>query len=262
MTRVTFDSNVWRIVASPDKFPREKLLQTYQKINDLIQKKCILPCLAETVFTLEAIKEIDRKIFFGSYESEVSCSTEEAGNGQIKISLAIKPKADAHPGNNPYLSAHLEDALKLGFKLLRQPRIAGVKNPDISEEWFLADNGVSIGERQDKFNTCLSEIELRGCGINHIKSIGNRFSGGQHWLVGIRNAPASEDDNIAKAVAEWADGDSVAAHFAYDNTYFCTKDIGKSSGPNSILAEVNKKWVITKYNVRFVSPIQLEEEFK
>ena len=259
MIRVTFDSNVWRIVASPDKFPKEQLLQAYRKINDLIQNKCILPCLAETVFTLEAIKKIDRKIFFGSYEPEVTASAQETGNGQIKISLVIKPKANVHPGNNSYLSTHLQDALKLGFKLLHQPRIAGVKNHDISEEWFLADNNVAIEKRQDRFNACLSEIESRGCGISHIKNIGNNFSNGRHWLEGIRNAPTGEDANIVKAVAEWADGDSVAAHVAYKNTYFCTKDKGKNTAYNLILSEANKLWLDSKYNVKFVTPTELEE---
>jgi hypothetical protein len=258
MIRVTFDSNVWRNIASPNQFPKDQLFQTYQKINEFIQKKKMLPCLAETVFTLEAVKKTNRRAFLESYEPEITTSAQETGDGQIKISMVIKPKANVHPGNNPYLSAHLQDALQIGFKLLHQPRLARVKNPDILEEWFLVDNDIPIEERQKKFE-CLLEIESRGCGISHIKNIGNNFSNGQHWLDGIKNAPTSEDVNIAKAVAEWADGDSVAAHIAYDNRYFCTKDQGKNTASNLILSKTNKQWLTSVYNVEFVTPIQLEE---
>jgi len=191
---------------------------------------------------------------------EVVTSTQESGDGQIKLSIVIKPKTNAHPGNNPHLSAHLQDALKLGFKLLHQPRIAGVKNPNILEEWFLSGMDIPIEERQERFNTCLLEIESRGCGISHIKNIGNKFSKGQHWRFGIKNAPDTEDVNIIKAVAEWADGDSVAAHVAYNNTYFCTKDKGKNTASNLILSEANKLWLTSKYNIKFVTPSELEEE--
>ena len=253
--RITFDSNVWRIVASPDKFPNEKSIESFKKIRQAIIDGAILACLSETVFTLEAIKKQDRKEFFSSYKPKINFAEEEQ-NGAIKISMSIGPDKQHHPGNNRYLSSHLQDALSIGIKLLRCPRISGVINPDIEGCYFLTDDVVAIGKRQDDFATVGREIETQNAGIYHIKSIGHKYNSTK-WIDGIRSAPDSEKSNIAKAVAEWADGDSVAAHVAYGNTLFCTRDIAKSSGDNSVLSQRNKEWMTEKYNVEFVTPEEL-----
>ncbi|MDD5670063.1 MAG: hypothetical protein PHN49_00310 [Candidatus Omnitrophica bacterium] len=239
--RVTFDSNVWRKVASPTNFPKEKNIAIYKNINLLIKNNRILPCLPETIFTLEAIKRTDRRTWLESY---------------------LNSKPNAHPGNTPQLSSHLQDALKLGFKLLRQPRNAGAKNPAMLEESFLSDTEISQSERQKLFFESLEQIELIGCGMHHIKNIGKEYSHGKQWLQGIKNAPANREDDIIKAIAEWADGDSVAAHIAYKNKYFCTEDKGRNEKITSVLSKTGKELFASKYGIIFVTPTELNELFK
>lgn len=261
MLRVTFDSNVWRIVADPGKFPREPSRACFETINQALHTNQLLACLAETIFTLEGVKRTDRKEFFASYVPAFGFVPEILPDGQMSISMSIEPDPNHHPGNNRILAAHLRDALDLGFRLLRCPRIAVFKNPDILEHFFLADTEVPMGKRQDTFARCVREIESRGCGIAHLKEIGMQYAGrNQSWQYGIANAPDGQEGRISKAFGEWADGDSVAAHIAYANRYFCTRDIAKSGGPNSILAPRNRSWLTTTYNTEFVTPEELADK--
>jgi len=58
---VTFDSNVWRKIASPMNFPKDPEQKINEKLNLLVKQGQIKGYLSETIFTLEAIKRIDRK---------------------------------------------------------------------------------------------------------------------------------------------------------------------------------------------------------
>lgn len=63
--KITFDSNIWRKVASPDKFPKEPSINDIRLIKEAIDKEEIIPFLCETIFTLEAIQEKGVKSAFG-----------------------------------------------------------------------------------------------------------------------------------------------------------------------------------------------------
>lgn len=259
MIRVTFDSNVWRPIASPDRFPKEKAMTTFSRIRQAIIDKEVLACLSETMFTLEAVKKNNRKEFFANYRADITASPQIVADGRIAIDITIKPHLTNQPTNTPHLAAHLADALTIGFSLLRcGGRIGGLRNFDIQESSFLDDKKVSLEERLETFLTCLTEIEQHGCGIKHAKDIGQKYARiGQPWYVGLGAAPDFEDKAISKAIAEWADGDSVAAHIAYKNDYFCTRDVAKAAGTDSILSPQNRDWLTSQYGVKFVTPEQL-----
>jgi hypothetical protein len=69
-----------------------------------------------------------------------------------------------------------------------------------------------------------------------------------------------EHREIQKAVGEWADGDSIAAHIAYENNCFCTRDAGKTADGASILDSGNRKWLEAFYGVQFISLTGLARE--
>ncbi|MGO8880148.1 MAG: hypothetical protein ACLPVO_05270 [Desulfomonilaceae bacterium] len=259
MIRVTFDSNVWRPIASPDKFPKEPAIATFQAIRQAIIDKKVLACLAETMFTLEALKKDNRKEFFANYQPEFATSVQEQPDGWIAMGFAVKPHPTNQPTNTPHLAAHLADAVAIGFRVLRcGARIGGLRNPDIKESYFLEDTHVSQGERLNTFGLCLTQIEKRGCGIKHAKEIGEKYAKpGQTWFDGFGEAPDSEKGPVAKAIAEWADGDAVAAHIAYKNDHFCTRDVAKAAGTDSILSPQNRAWLGATYGVQFVTPEEL-----
>jgi hypothetical protein len=161
----------------------------------------------------------------------------EQPDGTVKMSLSMGPDRSAHAGNTHYLSKHWTDAEKLGIKLLHCPRVSATTSPALKAEWFIS----VTHNLASKFSACGREIEFNGRGISRLKEIGNRYaSTGQPWHKGITLSPESEEAAIAKAVAEWADGNAVAAHYAYENDYICTRDIAKSGGVNSVFAPKNR----------------------
>ena len=252
--RITFDSNVWRIISSPENFPNEPSIEDFETIRKTIEDNRITPFLCETIFTLEAIQRKNRKQFFSEYRLKIDTSEQVEGN-EIKLSFSVGPDRTAHPGNNSYLEKHLADAIAIGFQLIKLPRIAGVVNPDIEEHFY---KHINLGSYHDKVFSVAREIESKGAGIFHIKELGNRYN--VHWMTGIEQAPGHEEGNIAKAIAEWADGDSVACHIAVGGDYFCTRDTANRAGSGSILGQANVAWLKEEHNFQIISPEDLAQQ--
>jgi hypothetical protein len=251
--KITFDSNVWRKIASPEKFPKEPSLQDFIIIRKAINENKITPFLCETVFTLEAIQRKERKDFFSSYKPIINFSDQVIGD-MISLSISIEPDKYAHPGNlkDSYLDLHFQDAIDIGFQIIKLPRVGGVVNSDIEQKFYSHDN---LSAYLDKVFEIGREIELKGAGISHIKELGEKYN--SLWQVGITTAPPTENGNIATAIAEWADGDSVACHIAVEGDYFCTRDNAKKAGNKSIFSNKNLEWLKKDYNFHTISPESL-----
>ena len=142
--KVTFDSNVWRIVVTPSRFPGEAALQSFQAIRSAIIDSRMKPFLVETAFTLETIQRGDRQQFISDYKPSPAFDGPPQPDGSLKVRGVIGPNPGAHPGLNPVIAAHLEDAINLGFKLLRSPRVLGVQNPALPATFYLADDSATI----------------------------------------------------------------------------------------------------------------------
>lgn len=253
--KITFDSNVWRLVLDPEKFSNDPEIEYCRQINEYIKKGYLLPCISETMFTYEAINKVNRKEFFANYKAEIEASPLPSKDGMTGIRFTIKPDVSYHPGNNSYFSKYLEKAIHLNFKILKCVRIGGIVNPEITEDMFLVQDEVEMHYRLDTSAKVskIIEDELK-CGFHHIKEIGIKYSPTLNdWKEGIKNAPDSVNVNIAKAVAEWADGDSIAAHIAYKNDYFCTRDKAISAGNTSILSSNNLAVLKKKYGLKIIS---------
>jgi hypothetical protein len=235
--KVMFDSNVWRIIVSPRRFPRESSLTGFSTLRNAIGNHRIEAFLSETVFTIEAIKRVNRKQFISTRKVKDPVS----GATEVTIGLA----------NNPILMSHFSDAKAMGFRIVRFPRIAGFENTDVDPYLFRLPSS-DLESYQKKAFEVGSRIEKAGSGIAHIRQIGQKFH--RAWLNGLRMAPESEDGNISKAAAEWADGDSVAVCIALGCDYFCTRDVAKSAGKDSILGAKNLLWLDSDYGFRIISP--------
>jgi hypothetical protein len=255
--RVTFDSNVWRPIVTPHKFPQDAAQPDFQAILASIKSGQIKAFLSETTFTLEAVERKNRKAFFGAYKLKARISEQESDDGSVRLQINLAPDPSLHAKNSFHLTTHWGDAQPLGFKLLRCNRLAGVVNFDVKNEDFAPDDRVEINKRQEEFGRCSRAIEAAGCGIEHLKAIGKKYSQGKPWLDGIAIAPDTEEPEIIKAVAEWADGDAVACHYAYGNDYFCTKDEAKAAGSHSILSSGNRTSLLQQFNIQFVTPARL-----
>lgn len=253
--KITFDSNVWRKIVSPQNFPKDPLTETYFRINQAIISGKIEAYLSETIFTLEAIKRIERKDFFSKYKPKHAYNISEK-DGIVNISASIASNPELHPGNNEFLNEHLNDALNIGFKIINIPRIGTVANPDLEGKKINLHN--SEFEKMAQVSERIMELKA---GIYDITRIGEKYYP-HSWFIGVGKAPDSENHQIASAVAEWADGDSVALHIALNGDYFCTNDNAKKAGSNSVLSKKNIEILNTEFNFKKINPLELSELIK
>lgn len=258
MLRVTFDSNVWRKVASPERFQKDPSRQVYELLHCAVKEQRIIGLLPETIFNLETIQTKQRQQFFGNYRPSIESQVVSATDEGIHMRVKIGPDLNAHPGNSAYHNIHLADALSIGFRLLSAPRVALPRSPDIKREYFFEEDSDKVGARLDRYHAAGREIEALGCGMAHIRALGQRYARtGEIFLDGLRSVPESEKHLISKAIAEWADGDAIAAHIGYEADFFCTHDQGISAGSDSILSAKFRQIIAAKYGVRFVLPDEL-----
>jgi hypothetical protein len=97
--------------------------------------------------------------------------------------------------------------------------------------------------RMDKVNEMAIAIATRGLGQAIPVGLGLQFIARDGvsepilWFQGLRRAKSNrERKQIVKAVAEWADGDSIAAHYGYGiDLFFVTlgrRDQGDPENPS------------------------------
>ena len=258
--KIIFDSNVWRQISTPSRFPGNPSIEDYKKIRKAIEEHKIQPFISETVFTIEAIKKVERKEKIGNRKSKIGYNEHIKENGLVKMQFSIGPSKGINFANNPILKQHFDDAINLGFNIVRFPRIAGFTNDELENVRYI-QTGKQLEDFQKKVFEVGDEIQKHNAGIAQIKQIGLRYNSVK-WIDGVKVAPDSEKGNIAKAVAEWADGDSVAISIALECDYFCTMDEAKSAGNDSILSHNNLTWLSSKYDFKTISPEKLTKIIK
>ncbi|MBK8172738.1 MAG: hypothetical protein IPK60_20705 [Sandaracinaceae bacterium] len=254
--RVTFDSNVWRIVASPSQFPREPAIEQFRHINKLISQGKIRAFLSETLFNLESIPKAQRAAFLKSAVSRFRSNLSLSGDNRVLIT--VEAQHNPYPPQPSFVADHVRDAISLGFKLLHCYRIATPLNPIVNQDWYCEKSEASGEPLNERFGECVRFVEEMGCGRQWLVDIATKSSNGtEPWQSGLCRLDETEGDLVSKAVAEWADGDSIAAHWAYGNDFFCTRDTGKSAGHASVLAPSNLKKLRAKFEVLVGAPEQL-----
>jgi len=249
--KVTFDSNVWRWVVAPEDTPVQKDSAIYREINRLCSDGLIDGYLSGSMFAWEAVTRLERKDVLSKDHGNIALSELEEVGHCLRRTITIGPDPTAHPGTPEKFIYYLEKARGLGFKVMHIPRLGYLSNLDLTEKYW-ADYDVLIGER---FADVVGVIESRGCGMAQLRSIGHRYA--TNWLKAMEIAPAREIKAVAKAVAEWADGDSVAIHLAYGNDFFCTKDTAKGAGQHSVMASKNVVCLAKMFDLKKVSPEEL-----
>lgn len=255
--KIIFDSNVWQIVTLPSDFPNEPLIADFIKINQAILDKKIEPFLSETIFTIEAIRKVERQDFFSSTSAKISTKEKTTDNGGISLGFTVGPnEKDAIVfAERRILKKYFDKAIELGFNIARLPRIGGLVNPEVDAARYKQDES-SLSEYLNKVFEVGEKIEAAGAGITQIEEIGKQY-GNPVWFKGLKSAPETDIKKIAKAAAEWADGDSVAISIALGCDYFCTRDQAKGAGSKSVLSAPNLAWLNSDYGFKTILPEDL-----
>jgi hypothetical protein len=257
---VTFDSNIWEVIVLPEKLAVHPRRAELQIIRDHILSGQITPFISDVIFTLEAIRTKDRAATIRDVRLRTR-KTESHSDSGLKISININADFSHHPGLNDHLRKALAAALPMGFKLIKVNRIGFpmveahlYKNPSEKPE---PPKSHQIFQDFDEAGIGSAHAKRRG---NELKSTNNLLRDRAPLLAFAESRSPEDDDLVSKIVAEWADGDSVIAHYEYDHDFFCTLDEGKSTPLASVLDSSRRPWLLQNYGIKIVSPAELVQE--
>jgi hypothetical protein len=263
--KITFDSNVWECIVDPAKLLQHQDASALQKIRGAIESGQASSFISDVVVTLESIRKADRAGFFRSVRISSASSepvVERGGDGSTHISHSVTMNAsfEHFPTLHPKLSTPLKSALTLGFKLINVPRIGWMRLDDGLYKPQLSDER-QLGELLDRTHFAAEAFERQGCGVAWVTALGEISLRDHPELTqrGIRSpllafAHGNDQDAIPDAVAEWADGDALAAHYGHQHDVFCSLDRGSCAGSRSILYNSRREWLRHQFGLQIRCP--------
>jgi hypothetical protein len=214
--------------------------------------------ICDAIITLEGIKVDDRAAVFGSTALNSGIVPDE-DNSTIHINMKVEQplRKAIHPKQAERFSA----ALEFGLKLIGAPRTGMPRVEVPGGNPYVEESEAALSLRLDRYFEIAEAIKERGFGTTQAKLLAQRFAdrGGQQipWFKALGAAKdVHEVREVARAVAEWADADSIAAHYGYGNDLFCTRDEGVSAG-ESILDSGNRAWLLQTFGIQFVTPSEI-----
>lgn len=250
--RVTFDSNVWQKIVEPNLARKTSFHHAFLVVHNALLTKRIHSFICGTVGTLEAIRSAGRRAYFTSMKPKVSVNADVRGN-EIALGISIGAIHEQHPGLPGVLMERLQSAFALGMRLMRAPRIALPLPASFMNLAIFADeiDVPTSAARDNEWAEMVQLIEQRGVSSGVLRSLTAK-AGGRTGTIG--------EQEFARAVTEWAHGDSVAAHVVYRNDVFCIEDHGKSTDGPSVLDYENRLWLRTTSGTKFATISQLADQ--
>lgn len=257
---VTFDTGALDDVVRLDRPQSPTEPADAARVRAAVESGAIRGFFSETLITLEGIQRDDRIAVLGSARLERN-SWSPAPN-VIAMSLSFRQdRKPLHPG----FSRRIDVAREIGMRALMAPRLLGSGCCARDDDGTLFEAPADLEEFVSKSTSLRNEIGARRVGHAAAVNLGLRFSArdgvAEWWYHGLLRAKdIHERRKVVRAVAEWADGDSIAAHYGYGVELFCSKDHGgRRGGSASILDPDNRKWIAATFGIRFVDMAELAE---
>jgi hypothetical protein len=251
--RVTFDTNTFDKVVRPTVYAGDPHYSECTAIHEALKRGDVLGFISETIIVLEGIGKDDRASVFGT--TNVQSRTEQVSDDTFEITLT--PQQPARKPVHAKQTERFVEAFNLGFRLLGAPRI-GV--PRVEGDFYVSEADEALTERLDRFVTLARAMEARGLGHPRVLAIARCWAArapNEPWYRVLGKAQdIHETRKVARAVAEWSDADSVAAHYGYGNDLFCTVDVAAGEGRRgdaAILDVENRRWLSSNYSIKFGS---------
>jgi len=270
---VTFDSNVWESIVDPAKLAVHADAVALGEIRRAIEDKRVAAYLSDVTVLLESIRKADRGTFFADIKtatrrSEDAPSVDPSGMPVIKSTLTIRSVFDHFPRPHEKLSSALERAFALGFKLIKVPRIGWMRLNGELYKPLETDEG-SLGARLNRTHHAATVFEAAGCGAAWATKLGEQAIANDPQVAARTNRNpffalpyCGDQAAISEAIAEWADGDALAAHYGHGHDVFCTLDRGRGAGTQSVLHSSRRAWLESDFGIAILTPVELAERFR
>lgn len=241
--KISFDSNAWEEIFFTDEY-------TDCRIRSALKQNIVTGFICGASFRIEAISKRNRTEYFSQPRMLSAFDIVPTGEaGKFMMVGSIGPDDRAHPGLPPIQAEKLNRALSSGIKLMYGQNWLGLPVPkEISDpNLYVRENVEERQKRETQQLLVSSAIDARG--------VGNAaFLAADGWT----NRPRTpiEEKRLSRACAEWADGELVAAHIAYQNDILCTNDCAKTAG-HSIFDTSNRMWLKENYNMKIMTVKEL-----
>lgn len=221
--RVTFDSNEWEDVVCPERcLPKQpERYPDLVKVHNAVKAGCVRGFICEVVATLEGVRRKERAQFFAKQTVEPRVLEAVQPDGTTSPIITMSPNQSHRPKLSLILIDSLRGAASMGMRVMTTLRY----NELVFSNESYADEPQNIVETTGQVRAA---IERRGVGRSKLEQFGHtlamRLPGGSVYFD-IPDAPMneSEEKKLAEYVAEWADGDAVTCHIAYQHDFFCTE---------------------------------------
>jgi hypothetical protein len=257
--KIMFDSNVWQKVCIPSDYEDDEHFESLLKIHKAIRASEIQPFISEVIFTYEAIRKKDRLRYFSNRELSIIVKNRPIANGiglSVKMSQSQEGVLDF--SEMPDVEKYWKVAKELGFKITYLPRLGMMIHNCIIQD-RTQFNEEDFWEYAEKVAGIVKKIETKGAGKAHL-ALRTEGLKGENIFQKLKNVPPNKVKAVAKDVAEWADGDSVAASIALDLDFFCTRDVGIGAGSKSVLSPKSLKWLREEYGFESILPLNLAKK--
>ncbi len=256
---VTFDTGVLDDMLWPESAKQPTDPADATRVRAAVQAGVIQGFFSETLITLEGIKNIDRAAILSSSRLVSSLSSESKNS----ITSNVTFQQDRLPLPHKCVR-RIQASRDLGMRALMVPRSLadGVCAKD--DDGTLFEHPGDLEQFVAKAVHLRSEIGARDIGRAVAVKLGLQLSArdgvSEWWYHGLKRAKdIHESRQVERAVSEWADGDSIVAHYGYGFDLFCSKDFGKGASGPSVLDCANRKWLSEEFGIRFVTLRELAD---
>jgi hypothetical protein len=256
--KVTFDTNTFDKAARPHVYAKDPDHRSFVKVHEAVKDGRIRGFLCDAIVTLEGIKVDDRAEVFGS----TTLASHIAEEGPETIHANLRTEQPLRSPLHPKQAERFGAALALGMKFLGAPRVGMPRVEVPNADPYVQETEEELTARLDRFYNLAKAIEDRGLGSIKAQRLARRLINPAQtmpgpWFKALGAASnIHETRELARAIAEWSDGDSIAAHYGYGNDIFCTGDEARP-GHTSIFDAANRAWLITEFGVRFCTICEL-----
>jgi hypothetical protein len=252
--RVTFDTNTFDKVVRPNIYARDPNHADFVAVHEALKRDELLGFISETIITFEGIGKDQRASVFGT--TELRGRTEQVSDDTFVITMT--PEQSARQPVHAKQAERFVAAFDLGIRLLRGAPRVGM--PRVEGDFYVHETDEALTQRLDRHFNILQAIEARGLGSPRVMAIAKRWADrapNEPWYRVLGTAKdVHETREVARAVAEWSDADSIGAHYGYSNDLFCTLDVAAGEtrrGDAAVLDAENRQWLSSTFGISFAS---------
>lgn len=220
---VTFDTGALDDVLWPQSAKQPTNPADAGRIRAAVELGAIQGFFSETLITLEGIQNKDRNDVLGSARLDQEILSTAPNTMTISLSF----QQDQKPLHSKF-AERLKAAREIGMRALMVPRLLASGRCAKDDDGTLFKPRANLEQFLAKATSLRTEIGKRGFGHAAAIKLGLQFSArdavSEWWYHGLLRAKdIHERRQVERAIAEWADGDSVVAHYGYGIDLFVAR---------------------------------------